>query len=68
MARIKDPYKNEKIGTMQCISGKENLSYALTKRNIDVFKILNEVLISEMLSYDVLSVARRLTFTDQTPQ
>lgn len=53
---------------MQWILGKQNLADALKKINIGMFKVLNKALKSGMLLHDIISIAKRVSFIDQTPQ
>lgn len=41
MQRISDSFKGVYIDVMRRVSGKENLSDALKKRNADMYRLLN---------------------------
>lgn len=66
VARIRDSYENGEISTVQWIPGKKNVADALTKRNIGMFKKLNEVMISGAIPNEMLLTSKRVTFTNQT--
>lgn len=65
VARMRDSCQNGEISTMQWILGKRNLADALTKRNIMIFKKLNELMNSGTLLDEFLSSAKRVTVKDQ---
>ena len=48
-ARMQDSFENGEIATMQWIAGKLNLADALTKRNLEMFRKLNKVMLDGVL-------------------
>lgn len=59
VARMRDSFETGEIYTMQCIPGPENISDALTKSNIVMFRKLNKVLASGKLAQGTLAQAKR---------
>ena len=62
VARLRDSFENEEISTMQWIPGKDNLSDALTKRNVAMFAKLNKVARTGRLLPATLNEAKRAKF------
>ena len=53
VARMRDAFENGEISVMQWVSGTQNPADVLTKRNVEMFKILNGILQRGLLE-DVL--------------
>ena len=62
VSRLRDSFENGEISTMQWIPGTENLADALTKRNIVMFRKLNDVMTSGFLNIELLKDAVRSKF------
>ena len=62
VARLRDSFENEEINTMQWIPGKDNLSDALTKRNVAMFLKLNKVARTGRLLSSTLNEAKSAKF------
>jgi len=57
-----DSYETGEISVIQWVAGKKNISDVLTKRNVVMYKKLNEVMKSACLGADVLDGAKRTKF------
>lgn len=44
VARLRDSFENEEIAVMQWIGGQQNPADALTKRNVVMFRLLNNLM------------------------
>lgn len=60
VARIRDSYESGEISTMQQTPGQKNVANALTKRNIGIFKKLNEVTNNGAIINDMLLTSKRV--------
>lgn len=54
MARLRDNFDSGEITVMQWTTGTKNISDALTKRNIQMHKKLNEVLATGTLDSEII--------------
>lgn len=66
VATIRDLYESREITTLQWISCEQNIAEASNNRNVGMLRKLSTVLSSGTLPDDILSTAKRMTFTGQT--
>jgi len=62
VARMRDSFEVGEIGIMQWIPGRVNLADALTKRNVDMYGKLNEVMRTGFLDDSIFRSAKRVSF------
>ena len=62
VARLGDSFENGEIATMQWITGKLNLADALTKRNLELLRKLNKVMLDGVLDPCMFDKAKRIQF------
>lgn len=60
-----DSSETGEISTMRWIPGQKNVSDALTKRNIVMFKKLNKVMTTGSLEEEILEEAKQVRFYNQ---
>lgn len=63
VARMRDSYEVGEIALMQWIAGSLKLADALTKRNIEMYKKLNDVMTSGLVDPNMFENAKRFKFT-----
>ena len=60
--RIRGSFENREIATMQWNAGKLNLADALTKRSLEMFRMLNKVMLDGVLDPCMFDKAKRIQF------
>ena len=60
VARMRGSFENGEISVMQRVSGTQHPADALTKRNVEMFKILNGIMQRGLLEDEVLQGSRRI--------
>lgn len=61
VARMRDSFESGEISVMQWIPGKMNLSDALTKRNIEMYRTLNIFMVEGIINQSIFDQAQRVT-------
>lgn len=65
VAILRDSYGSEEISSKQRSPGKINLVDALTKRNLQIYKLLNDMTVYGILDEMFLVEAKRIILKDQ---
>lgn len=64
VSRLRDSFENGEIDHMQWIAGTKNLADALTKRNLSMFRQLNEVMKEGLMKAERFEHAKRVSFNE----
>lgn len=63
VARMRDSFESGEISVMQWIPGRLNLADALTKRNVEMYRELNQVMTTCVIDPSIFGSAKRVKFT-----